>query len=345
MKPFFSRNNHRWQVACAFVSLPLLLVALLSVFLAGCSSNKVVPVGQANPAAYPEARAVIPITYYEEGYIPVFQIGGIEDRRPLNLGFDSGYTYNALYSSAITKEWETGILQWAEGYVREQHPELSQKQVAKAARNLVESGGAGITLSDFELAGIPIDSRTFHYEPVTAFKNQTIDGMVGLEFFGECRTITIDYVNHVIVLDAPPIRGESLPMSRSEFHTLYTIPVTIDGVPQTAIVDTGAEWFMKAGRKALSMSEEEKRDFVLNGRNVVKWTVGWKTVELGYGSTTEKVRTIAATNMFARSSGMTTRAASVYNLFGWSVMKERAVQFDFENSRLILGERRGGNGR
>jgi len=33
-------------------------------------------------------------------------------------------------------------------------------------------------------------------------------------------------------------------------------------------------------------------------------------VELGYGSTTEKVRSIAATNMFAHSSGMITRLAS-----------------------------------
>ena len=63
-------------------------------------------------------------------------------------------------------------------------------------------------------------------------------------------------------------------------------------------------------------------------------------MELGYGSTTEKVRSIAATNMFACSSDMTTRVATVYNLFGWPVMKERAVQFDFENSRLILGQRR-----
>ena len=343
MKPFFSRNHNHWQVIRTFLALSF-LVTLLSVLLAGCSSNKAVPVEQANPAAYPEARAIIPITYYDEGYIPVFQVQDDQGGWKWNLGFDSGYGYNALYSSAITKEWETGIQQWAEGYVKNQHPNLSQRQVEKAAHNLVESGGASITISDFEFAGISIDSRTVSYEPVTSFKDQTIDGMVGLEFFGECRTVTIDYANHLIVLDAPPIQGESLPLSRSEFHTLYTIPVTIDGVPQTAIVDTGAEWFMKAGKKALSMSEEEKWDFVLNGRNVVKWTMGWKTVELGYGSTTEKVRSIAATNMFTRASAMATRMATVYNLFGWSVMKERAVQFDFENSRLILGQRRGGNG-
>lgn len=335
MKSFFTTKPH---------SL-LILSLLLLVLMAGCTSSTVVPVEQANPAAYPEARAVIPITYYEEGYIPVFQVQDTENGRSLNLGFDSGFSYNAMYSSMVDEEFKAESQSLVEEHIRSQHPELSQKKVERLAKQMIEAGYISANASGLQVDSMEFATQEFRYEPVTSFKDQTIDGMVGLEFFGECRTVTIDYVNHVIVLDAPPIRGESLPMSRSEFLTLYTIPVTIDGVPQTAIVDTGAEWFMKAGRKALSMSEEEKWDFVLNGRNVVKWTVGWKTVELGYGSTTEKVRTIAATNMFARSSGMTTWVASVYNLFGWSVMKDRAVQFDFENSRLTLGERGGGNGR
>lgn len=343
MKPFFSRNHNHWQVIRTFLALSF-LVTLLSVLLAGCSSNKAVPVEQANPAAYPEARAIIPIAYYDEGYIPVFQVQDTENGRTLHLGFDSGFSYNAMYSSMVDEEFKEESQSLVEEHIRSQHPELSPKKVERIARQMIEAGYIGANVSGLQVDSMDFATQEFRYEPGTSSKDQTIDGMVGLEFFGECRTVTIDYANHLIVLDAPPIQGESLPLSRSEFHTLYTIPITIDGVPQTAIVDTGAEWFMKAGKKALSMSEEEKWDFVLNGRNVVKWTMGWKTVELGYGSTTEKVRSIAATNMFARASAMATRMATVYNLFGWSVMKERAVQFDFENSRLILGQQRGGNG-
>ena len=91
MKPFFTTKPH---------SL-LILSLLLLVLLAGCSSNKAVPVEQANPAAYPEARAIIPITYYDEGYIPVFQVQDTENGRTLHLGFDSGFSYNAMYSSMV----------------------------------------------------------------------------------------------------------------------------------------------------------------------------------------------------------------------------------------------------
>lgn len=205
------------------------LFILLSVFLVGCSSNNVVPVERANSASCPEARAVIPITYYDGGFIPVFQVQDTENGRSLNLGFDSGFSYNAMYSSMVDEEFKVESQSLVEEHIRSQHPELSPKKVERLAKQMIESGYIGANVSGLQVDSMEFATQEFRYEPVTAFKNQTIDGMVGLEFFGECRTITIDYVNHVIVLDAPPIRGESLPMSRSEFHTLYTIPVTIDG--------------------------------------------------------------------------------------------------------------------
>ena len=214
----------------------------------------------------------------------------------------------------------------------------------KRAKQWIEAGYISANVSGLRTAGMEFAAQKFRYEPVTPFKGQTIDGMVGLEFFGECRTLTVDYVNHLIVLDAPPLQGEALPMTRSQFHTLYTIPIAIDGVAQTAIVDSGASHFMKANKKALAMSEEEKWDFMQNGKNVVKWTMGWKTVEVTYGGTTEKVKAIAATNMFVRASDMTRRGAYVYNFFGWPLMKDRAVQFDFEGGRFILGPRAEGSG-
>lgn len=155
MKPFFSRNHNHWQVARTFLAISL-LVALLAVLLAACSSNKAIPVEQANPAAYPEAHAVIPIAYYDGGYIPVFQVQDTENGRTLHLGFDSGFSYNAMYSSMVDEEFKAESQSLVEEHVRSQHPELSPKKVERLAKQMIEAGFIGVNAS-----GLQVDSMDF----------------------------------------------------------------------------------------------------------------------------------------------------------------------------------------
>jgi len=283
--------------------------------------------------------AVIPFSYCKT-YLPVFTVtdsSGIK----LCLAFDSGFTYCALNKNGLKKATGSSkkLLENAIDYCKQQNPDIGDNLIKRNAAAMVKQGRMGITVYELHADKFSAGNTVFHYEPETAAYD-SVDGIVGFSFFGDCKNITIDYLHSVIYIDSNTLSGTILPMEKEPIG-LYATKITINGREQTALIDTGAQEFIVRRGYNTDIPEltgVQKQNFIYDGKQHVGVSLPvYKTVTVKYGGVERKVHAYRSDNILIHASVYGKRTGCVYNLFGWPFFKGRCIQFDFENKKFVIG--------
>lgn len=312
---------------CSFIVLCFILASAL--FPAGSANTK-------------SGYAKIPFTFDFSSYMPGFLLEDCEGGEPLKIIFDSGYNHEVFYRSAIKKagkEAEDMLV----GMIAQQYmtlsPGISQKKLAGKIQEFLEQGDpditVGLTCTDsFVRKNLYIDSHPFLFDPAPAAR-QKEDGIVGLKFFGACDQLTIDYVNNVIVINGKPLSGVEGPLVKVPMLELYKTEIEVDGIRQDAIIDTGAQVFVLCDESAMTMTDEEKLDFIMNGK-IQTSSPACKEVTVSFGSISRKLEACRSSDRNAKANENGRRGGYVYNLLGYSFFEGHRIQFDFKHGKFIM---------
>lgn len=284
----------------------------------------------------------IPFEYPPKSYLPMFTVKDDEGRN-YNLLFDSGYSYCAIFSSALEKI-ENGkkiLKENTENYFRLQYPEKKDSWIKRTSKEFIKSNHMGITFHNLRCEEFFTESQLFTYTPDN-ISDKIADGIVGMDFFHPAKNLTIDYINKQIIIDGEEIIGTAIPMEREEIG-LYSIQIYINDIKQTALLDTGADKVVLRNNYNIDNSEltsKEKFEFIYkrNDCRDIKPTVGYKDVFIQIGDISRKLRAYSSGNVFAKADVYAKRCTYVYNLLGYDFFSENVIQFDFENKIFRIGE-------
>jgi hypothetical protein len=286
----------------------------------------------------PSGRIVIPFSYDTNGYLPVFTVTDATGTK-FHLCFDSGYNYAVLFRHGAEKldGGKGSIDEAAFKYLAKQQPVVREQTLQKKAKKLVEDGMMSITLHGLNNGNLKVDSYCFRYEPKNVTSNKT-DGIVGLQFFGDCNNIIIDYVHQVLEIDGQRITKTGVPMEKIPKLDLYKTQITVNGIKQFALIDTGAKQFCARknyNSRTQELTDEQKIDFIYNGHTGLSFPCV-HPVTVKFGNLDKKEQAYNSTNIFMHISSIGRRAGYVYNLFGFSFFKDHRIQFDFKNNEFLI---------
>ncbi|MCF0124872.1 MAG: hypothetical protein HUJ68_03810 [Clostridia bacterium] len=306
---------------------------LLSLSFLGCKSVSQSRIENKEIFSYTNGT-VIPFEFRNK-YMPCFKIKTSEGVE-LDFLFDSGMNYNSLYDSGrkklnIQKE---EIFSSAYSYLQKSNPSFSEKQIKTATKNFIDSGNMQFTFNeDFYNT-----KDVFKYENKNQFEKHA-DGMVGLDFFNAKHSLVVDYLNKCIVVDGDIIEGTVVSMKK-DFYGLYTIDVTINDVSQKAIVDTGSAYIVLAKdyKTGKNYSEKEIESILYDSKKIrTRLNLG-ANVEIGYGDKVQKKHAYNYYNALLKVSDIGRKVTSVYSTFGYPMFSDKRIQFDFDNSKFIMGD-------
>ena len=287
-------------------------------------------------------KIIIPFDYPENSYLPMFTVKD-DDGRNYNLLFDSGYSYCAIFSSALEKI-ENGkkiLKENTENYFRLKYPEKNDSWIKRTSKEFIKSNHMGITFHNLRCEEFFTESQVFTYTQDN-ISDKIADGIVGMDFFHPAKNLTIDYINKQIIIDGEEIIGTAIPMEREEIG-LYSIQIYINDIKQTALLDTGADKVVLRNNYDIDNSEltsKEKFDFIYkrNDCRDIKPKVGYKDVFIQVGDINRKLRAYSSGNVFAKADVYAKRSTYVYNLLGYDFFSENVIQFDFENKIFIISK-------
>lgn len=314
-------------------------VFVFSVFillLFSCATNRIAKTPLKD---FEKIKGKVHIPFTLNDYMPMFTV--VVDDVELNLDFDSGCNFNQITKRGSKKlnPNQKEVLKDFEEYFREEDSSKSEKEIKQLAKNAYKTGytmyGRNTRVVDYKLGDVE-----FQYNPSAALASKKSDGTVGISFFGDIDNIVIDYVHKEIILNAEKIYDNAIPM-RKENLGLYFIDIEIDGIKQTALVDTGAEVFFTRNdyQRLESMSADEKLEFIKNNEIKIPRTAPKVTkLHVKYGSKLKEVKGYACTNILARSSDVAKRLSYIYNLFGYPMYKDAIIQFDLKRMEFSIRE-------
>ena len=293
-------------------------------------------------AAESGASIIIPFSYPEKSYLPVFSVTD-EDGRTLNLLFDSGYNYCALFPSALEKieNGQTLLGESTKEYLKSIYPDKSEHWLKNTAKKIINTNQMTLTFKGLKCNDFYSESQVFIYTPNDISKN-IADGIVGIDFFHSRNNLTIDYINNLIIIDGSRVNGTSLNMKKEEIG-LYSISIFINDISQTAIIDTGAQKSILRHDFDIpdsELSESEKTAFIYkrNDCKDLKGNIGYTNAVIRADNISKSVRAYKSGNMLTKASVYGKRVTYVYNILGYDFYSDSCIQFDFENNYFRICE-------
>jgi hypothetical protein len=315
----------------------ILIGTLALFFLCSCSTQQTINSSVSSGKFIPTGKLIIPfkIQTIHHSIIPQIQIEN--DKGLYNVAFDTGSNYNNLLKNGVKKIFgdEKRPIELAYTYVRRLSPDKNEKELYRAVNELINSGGITCTLNNLTVSGTAINDIVLQYVPANTRKidKGLADAIVGVNFFGKCNNILIDYNNKVIEIDAAQLKVQACPMRKLNQLGLYVAEVVIDGITQPALIDTGAEYlFIREGfNKKIIYSDSDIINYTLHGK-VKKSLPGFKLVQVQVGNINSKYRGYNTSNMFISGTESGNAFGQKCSILGYEVFKGHRIQLDFEHN-------------
>ncbi len=159
------------------------------------------------------------------------------------------------------------------------------------------------------------------------------DGILGLLFFNRCQNIVLDYINNEIIINAPPLKSEEIPLTLFQDLCSFAISVSINGVKQDAIIapTVSAVYLRDDYKNSIKYSNDEILSFVKSG-NCRKPTDKYKNITVKIFNSEVKCRGYFSSRregeMISETPNLVMRKI---NFLGYPVFKGRRIQLDFKN--------------
>ena len=284
--------------------------------------------------------------------VPVVSLSVADGKRYYFI-FDTGSNRNVFFQAGIEKMY--GSL---EAYHEQIYPvyleytknTAEQNSVLQESRwkqdnnykKLLRDGWFKINITNFKIGDFGVRDKTeFETESEVENYKRYLDGIVGVHIFSNAKNIVIDYRRLIIEIDAPLISNKSIPMEMNEALRMYTIPITINGSRDSALVDTGAEMLVlrnNYGRDPVNMPMGDIADYLMNGQRVKRTfprAISISELRVGDISYSE-IKGYYTSNMLVNASEFGKRMGYMYNFVGYPVFKDRRIQLDFEKMKFMI---------
>ena len=165
-----------------------------------------------------------------------------------------------------------------------------------------------------------------------------LDGVLGQDFFQSYKTVTFDYIQKVLLLDAARIVESGIPLTK-DFRNRLLVPCHIDSSDEMGMIDTGCD--------ALVLRDDiGKSDFVLTDEDIAFIETGdtpparaaERPIVSVYLATFfyEAVRARHSFDARVVASDWSRRYTSKVSLLGYPFFKDHIIQLDFDNNEFLM---------
>lgn len=321
-------------------------ILVILFLLYGCSSNHQVPQIDESKRVIPEGDNIIPFEYISgiSWYMPVLRVKTKENTELLLL-FDSGAVNPVLYDSGAVKilgskeKVDEAISSVYQDYYGK---ELIEKEKNEQLKELFKTKNIVLPIDKLIIESFEKELCKFYYAPdkYRIGSPKGIDGMIGIDFFSDCTRLLIDYKNCYFELNGERLPVGGISMHKKTFLGLYEIPVVIDGLIDTAIIDTGAEGLVLRpdyGKVKPYMSDEEIKEFIFQNKpkltiksktKISQITIGKETWYNLYGHFGSRI--------YPPLPYTTRNLALLDNVIGYPFFENNRIQFDFSKKEFLI---------
>ena len=281
----------------------------------------------------------IPFTCEKDGRISVL----FSDNQFNYLFFlDTASTDNVLFNNGYSKLSEklgTDIKESLIEYLTQNNPDKSKADINAYAEEYLKTAGIQFNIGDLKYKDFAVPEVTFVYRPEENSKIdfEKYDGIINLDFFGDVKNILIDYKDKKIKINSDEKLKYSVSYEKFTQLNLYLVEVSLNGVKQQALIDTGASClFLRDNYKDSSRITEEKLLNSLQQAKADSHAESKIKVKLQIGRWEEKITGIYPD---INNYNLTDNAGKVLqniNLLGYDVFKNHKIQIDFNSKEFRI---------
>jgi hypothetical protein len=285
----------------------------------------------------------LPFTCNEQGLI---LMTFSDNEYQYNFSLDTASTENVLFQTGYSKLTKTlgidivDIEAAVREYVTGENPDLSEAEIKEITQNYIYSGGMTFSLSELKNNNFCSSEVSFSYNPTvdSPIDDQELDGMINLAFFCDADNIIIDYKHKLLIINSKKKLKYSVPMQKYEVLCLYGIDISIDGIQQQALIDTGAScFFLREQYESTSRINEDDLLVLLEQNEIFDDNEEQiKNVKLQIGKYKTKITAIYPNINNYDATDSAKQIIRKINLLGYEVFKNHKIQFDFDNMEFRI---------
>lgn len=281
----------------------------------------------------------IPFTCEKDGRISVLFS---DDQFNYLFFLDTASTDNVLFNNGYSKLSEklgTDIKESLIEYLTQNNPDKSKAEINAYAEEYIKTAGIQFNIGDLKYKDFAVPEVTFVYRPEENSKIdfEKYDGIINLDFFGDVKNILIDYKDKKIKINSDEKLKYSVSYEKFTQLNLYLVEVSLNGVKQQALIDTGASClFLRDNYKDSSHITEEKLLNSLQQAKADSHAESKIKVKLQIGRWEEKITGIYPD---INNYNLTDNAGKVLqniNLLGYDVFKNHKIQIDFNSKEFRI---------
>ena len=281
----------------------------------------------------------IPFTCEKDGRISILFS---DDQFNYLFFLDTASTDNVLFNNGYSKLSEklgTDIKESLIEYLTQNNPDKSKAEINAYAEEYLKTAGIQFNIGDLKYKDFAVPEVTFVYRPEENSKIdfEKYDGIINLDFFGDVKNILIDYKDKKIKINSDEKLKYSVSYEKFTQLNLYLVEVSLNGVKQQALIDTGASClFLRDNYKDSSRITEEKLLNSLQQAKADSHAESKIKVKLQIGRWEEKITGIYPD---INNYNLTDNAEKVLqniNLLGYDVFKNHKIQFDFNKKEFRI---------
>ncbi len=161
----------------------------------------------------------------------------------------------------------------------------------------------------------------------------TIDGQIGLFLFSDCENIVIDYRNNEIIINAPSLPTEGMPMRQFSDCYGFCTKVKINGVEQDAIIapSMSTVYLRDENKSSKTYTDEEIIEYGKTGTPRTP-SNKYKNITVQIGDVTVQCKGYLTSRRNGEMDGESAkRMVRKINILGYPVFAGHRIQLDFKN--------------
>ena len=281
----------------------------------------------------------IPFTCEKDGRISIL----FSDEQFNYLFFlDTASTDNVLFNNGYSKLSEKLGIDIKESlieFLTQNNPDKSKAEINAYAEEYIKTAGIQFSIGGLKYKDFAAPEVNFVYRPEENSKIDfsKYDGIINLDFFGDVNNILIDYKDKKIKINSTEKLKNAVTYEKFNQLNLYLVEVSLNGIKQQALIDTGASClFLRDNYKDSSRVTEEKLLSSLQEAKSESHAESKIKIKLQIGSFEEKITGIYPD---INNYNLTDSAGKVLqniNLLGYEVFKNHKIQIDFNKKEFRI---------
>lgn len=281
----------------------------------------------------------IPFTCEKDGRISILFS---DDQFNYLFFLDTASTDNVLFNNGYSKLSEKLGIDIKESlieYLTQNNPDKSKAEINAYAEEYIKTAGIQFNIGDLKYKDFAVPEVTFVYRPEENSKIdfKKYDGIINLDFFGDVKNILIDYKDKKIKINSAEKLKYAVTYEKFNQLNLYLVEVSLNGVKQQALIDTGASClFLRDNYKESGRVTEEGLLSSLQKEKSAAHAESKIKIKLNIGKFEEKITGVYPDiNNYNLTDGAEKVLQNI-NLLGYDVFKNHKIQIDFNSKEFRI---------